>query len=1831
MGKYFDTDERKYGITKKYFTKQSVEDKIGDYESGLKSIGTTPPPAAERGTWSRIMDLLNVGTASAANVAIEKERYLKERGMDVESSVDQDAGTTFKNWGSMLTDPEYYSRIGNAAWQGLKSNNPFGAGNPEYAKSTVDVMKEYYGDAGDYNSLTDENGEYGLYSAANVGKNVLKFITNTFSDVITSPASLLDAPVAAFLRGTGRTLAKSSAKELGKETFEQGIEKLLGSEGKNILSEFGQDATDELVESLANKTRRVAGYEPKVGYAKLRELGDKSKIAPAINTALDYIGKSDVGQGAQKLFKSKESLDSAKEARANPEQYFKSQAFKLWNKDQHKAFSELQKQFKTNAESLFEGLSDDTINTMSDLMEQPNMFNDATKVVGVKGDIKNTPKAQVMLDKLSGVKNEVETMLVKYKELNLTNQQIGNYKNILKSVNGVLRSNKSAYGDLIDLKSVKNLSQLRELKNSNPDELNEFVNQFVNDDPSVIAEKLGKLGYTDSQASAHEIRAIVDNATKSMNPYERKYFTGQKGVKPVKGFVVGRPYTEAADSVYRDWYKKYQDFITNNLGGKSAEIKPLDITRSEFVKANEKNMSSDDFLAIQKIFADEDKLSKYIDETNTRNGEVKMEEMRQNIQNKKKQYDVENKVLQEKRNKINTIIETRLKHFTDKTLNSDQLFDLRNKWKNSLNQLSDAEIEKRFSKATRYDAMEANKFPYKNNQEELAKKLASIYVGNAKLTSKQGNKNAYQDFFASLMKKPYEELRQIERQLQQERHATKANVGYDVDSGTARKVADKIETERYNEGLSAQYDRSYAGLDEDGLIADNYLDDVEAFTDASKNIDWKGEQGAYFKTKQDVKFDTNFENKATTHNEFNYNGTIINEPVGSPQNAKASDVFSGIDNIARTNPKLANYVGQLKVQLSDVDSWAQAFTGDKKIVVSGNATADVAKHIMPHEVAHNFGKQVSDLLWKDNDISTWNKAAMTDKNPLLKGTKMFENGMSYKMAHEDFAESFAKYVNDPFAFSKEFPNRFNAMQRALNDFKVPEATVNRLDAKYFKLPKTAKESASDLLKNNQRAAAMLKNEIDNLNINNVSEAEYIAKHDELSKLTDNSGFNPEFEKVFKQHFPDEDMREYVTENVTKEFKVASDKLTQRVNKFEPEQRDKISKALEEMKNNLEKWGDEETADKIPNYFPHMQRANTEVSEAIKKAKSEGKYTLDNPYLKERQHKGTIHSINAKMREKLGVDFDLFETNAAKVYVARGLDHNKFVFQNNFYNKLIDTMGTKIDDARQILNNTLYVSKEDVMKSFKELKGIADMTSDELQEVATKHGLPKDFFTSKTPIVQINADTFTRLKGLKSDFSAFTVSDNVANEVNKMGMVQIDEMESITKNIYDKFLRTIKTSQTALNPGFHIGNWTSNHFQNFLNVGSLAIDPRIKYSAGKLLSDDEAYLKNTKINTKYGEKTLFEVKEWMDKLDVANGGRIINETSEIDPSKMNVFDKLTQGANQKGLQLRDVDGKIDWNIVNPLSQIFDAKHPLDTFKKSDSTFSHNQNLLVQAGQIAGSRVENNARATNFLANIMQGKDYYEATENVNKFLFDYSDLSVFEQNVMKRIIPFYTWMRKNIPLQVEQLIEQPNTYRIAGKAQNAIEQSVPEDQRIKDEDKNKFAQDWIQMPLNVTGKSEKQEPMFYNPRMPYQDLSKLSANPVDVGQTIMSSMSPYMKIPAELVMNYNTFFGTPISRGIGDSDDAPGYLQALLGGTKENPAQMDPKLRYALRNIGFLENISKLTDVKNSNEETMLAALKFFGGQSLYSYDVEKYKKWAHRDRLKQLRDLYNSEIEKRQR
>lgn len=95
-----------------------------------------------------------------------------------------------------------------------------------------------------------------------------------------------------------------------------------------------------------------------------------------------------------------------------------------------------------------------------------------------------------------------------------------------------------------------------------------------------------------------------------------------------------------------------------------------------------------------------------------------------------------------------------------------------------------------------------------------------------------------------------------------------------------------------------------------------------------------------------------------------------------------------------------------------------------------------------------------------------------------------------------------------------------------------------------------------------------------------------------------------------------------------------------------------------------------------------------------------------------------------------------------------------------------------------------------------------------------------------------------------------------------------------------------------------------------------------------------------------------------------------------------------------------------------------------------------NVVLRSGSYIGRRIEDNSRLAMFIDQMNKHGDPVVAAQNVKKALFDYSELTATEKQ-LKRVIPFYTYMRKNTPLQAQALLQNPGKFSTVGHGQDNL--------------------------------------------------------------------------------------------------------------------------------------------------------------------------------------------------
>ena len=148
---------------------------------------------------------------------------------------------------------------------------------------------------------------------------------------------------------------------------------------------------------------------------------------------------------------------------------------------------------------------------------------------------------------------------------------------------------------------------------------------------------------------------------------------------------------------------------------------------------------------------------------------------------------------------------------------------------------------------------------------------------------------------------------------------------------------------------------------------------------------------------------------------------------------------------------------------------------------------------------------------------------------------------------------------------------------------------------------------------------------------------------------------------------------------------------------------------------------------------------------------------------------------------------------------------------------------------------------------------------------------------------------------------------------------------------------------------------------------------------------------------------------------------------------------------------------------------------------------------------------------------------DSLDTIYRLHFNYSNLSAWESGVFKRAMPFYTWSRNNLPLQMTQMVKNPKRYNRLLQIKDNLEHG---------EERENLVPDFFLKPLGVQLPFTSNGNQVYSvPDLPFQDL--LRFDPTQDGfsstlENIISSGTPIVKVPLEYWSGKQVFKGIPYS-------------------------------------------------------------------------------------------------------
>jgi hypothetical protein len=455
----------------------------------------------------------------------------------------------------------------------------------------------------------------------------------------------------------------------------------------------------------------------------------------------------------------------------------------------------------------------------------------------------------------------------------------------------------------------------------------------------------------------------------------------------------------------------------------------------------------------------------------------------------------------------------------------------------------------------------------------------------------------------------------------------------------------------------------------------------------------------------------------------------------------------------------------------------------------------------------------------------------------------------------------------------------------------------------------------------------------------------------------------------------------------------------------------------------------------------------------------------------------------------------------------------------------DTLGRAFDYTN---NNWMHSWKEwdikEPAESLYELtRGLQLVTRKNAMwdDAAVRWGMP-----IKGAEFQHAAEGIDRLKGTHFPKEIATQLTNLKKQMDR------DVFRTPHKSIalFDKVQRMWKTGVTIYSPAHHIRNLNGDVYLAALDG---VVSPRPYALAAKIL---HAY------PTRYRDlESVFKIMDpnLRESALRARPGNIVLTTKRGDKL---TAEQIMQAAESQGIfpramSIEDLVGEVSpamgtfGNKLRPFGgKVYDTATRVAELREHWVRLAHFADVLTKSSSPLKSAIE-------------------QAGIRVKKFHPDGSDMTGMEQNVLRRVIPFYSWMRKATPLVIEGAIMRPHITMAFPKAManiqyaTGIESNGPGDPFPMDQ----MFPEWLKEkgigPILGPGSGLGRDSNWrgsapgdtiVNPSSPFLDQLGQLGNPA---KTLLSSLTPAAKIPIELLTGQSSL-GIPLENSEGG---VPGYL------------------------------------------------------------------------------------------
>jgi hypothetical protein len=463
-------------------------------------------------------------------------------------------------------------------------------------------------------------------------------------------------------------------------------------------------------------------------------------------------------------------------------------------------------------------------------------------------------------------------------------------------------------------------------------------------------------------------------------------------------------------------------------------------------------------------------------------------------------------------------------------------------------------------------------------------------------------------------------------------------------------------------------------------------------------------------------------------------------------------------------------------------------------------------------------------------------------------------------------------------------------------------------------------------------------------------------------------------------------------------------------------------------------------------------------------------------LKRRNYLGTIEETNAAMREFMSLDYDLLDADAF-----------------NSMEDLIRITASREEQGKLVteLLKGSDINGESLFKKLDNRKEALDTLGPDFKTFSATGNFKDEFshlYKNLSPEAKIGLDDY---------FQGFNPAEGEIFAMHKSAYGILKSIEKAYVEIpsaikmFDKFMNTWK-GITLVSPGFHMRNLFGNMTNSYL--AGMGFGQQVRYSTNAF-------------------KDLNIFKRFKN-LVAEQGVDAIPDKAQREAFER-VLDYFESGVAQTHKGIRDLEGiKQTIKMTGPrggYDRLLQANFNLA--EKSDDIQRY---MLYQWG-MDSSRKGIEKEMLGASEEAIRNRIKNTGAEKVSEALFDYSHLTSFEKDVMKRIFPFYTFMKNNLVFQSKNLFYKTGRYAAVGRAFDYWNEDMA---GISSDDMPDYMQDNMWLPIPMLVQSDDEEAIaFLKLNLPISDFTELIEKPFQKG---VSSISVPFKIAMELGFGRDSF-------------------------------------------------------------------------------------------------------------